>query len=45
VSVDNYLVFYIPDKEAGLVTIIRVRYSGMDVDVQLKDHTVMYTCE
>ncbi len=39
--VDNYLVFYIPDKEAGLVTIIRVMYSGRDVDAQLKDYTVM----
>jgi len=39
--VDNYLVFYIPDKEAGLVTVIRVMYSGRDVDVQLKDHTAM----
>ncbi len=39
--VDNYLVFYIPEKEAGLVTIIRVMYSGRDVDIQLKDHTVM----
>ena len=39
--VDNYLVFYIPDKEAGLVTIIRVMYSGRDVDAQFKDYTVM----
>ncbi len=39
--VDNYLVFYIQDKEAGLVTVIRVMYSGRDVDAQLKDHTVM----
>ncbi len=30
-----------PDKEAGLVTIIRVMYSGRDVDIQLKDHTVI----
>ncbi len=39
--VDNYLVFYIPDKEAGLVTVIRVMYSGRDVEAQLKDHTAM----
>ena len=39
--VDNYLVFYIPDKDAGVVTVIRVIYSGRDVDSQLKDHTVM----
>lgn len=39
--VDNYLVFYIPDKDAGIVTVIRVIYAGRDVDSQLKDHTVM----
>ena len=39
--VDNYLVFYIPDKEAGIVTVIRVMHSGRDVDTQLKAHTVM----
>ena len=39
--VDNYLVFYIPDKNAGIVTVIRVMYAGMDIDSQLKDHTVM----
>lgn len=39
--VDNYLVFYIPDKDAGIVTVIRVMYAGMDVDNQLKDHTIM----
>jgi toxin ParE1/3/4 len=39
--VDNYLVFYIPDKDAGLVTVIRVMYAGRNVDDQLKNHTVM----
>lgn len=39
--VDNYLVFYIPDKESGIVTIIRVMYAGRNIDKQLKDHTVM----
>lgn len=39
--VDNYLVFYIPDKDAGIVTVIRVMYAGRDVDSQLKGHTVM----
>jgi toxin ParE1/3/4 len=39
--VDNYLVFYIPDKEAGIVTVIRVMYAGRNVDDQLKNHTVM----
>ena len=39
--VDNYLVFYIPDDDAGIVTIIRVMYAGRDVDSQLKEHTVV----
>ena len=39
--VDNYLVFYIPYRDAGIVTVIRVMYAGRDVDSQLKDHTVM----
>ncbi len=39
--VDNYQVFYIPDYDAGIVTVIRVMYAGRDVDSQLKDHTVM----
>jgi toxin ParE1/3/4 len=39
--VDNYLIFYIPDKEAGIVTVIRVMYAGRNVEDQLKNHTVM----
>jgi toxin ParE1/3/4 len=39
--VDNYLVFYIPDNEAGIVTVIRVMYAGRNVEDQLKNHTVM----
>ena len=35
--VDNYLVFYIPDKDTGIVTVIRVVYSGRDIDAQLMD--------
>ena len=38
--VDNYLVFYIPDKGTATVTIIRVVYAGRDVDKQLKDYTI-----
>lgn len=38
---DNYLVLYIPDKDAGIVTVIRVMYSDRDVDSQLEGHTVM----
>jgi len=33
--VDNYLVFYIPDKKTQTVTIIRVMYGGRDTDKQL----------
>lgn len=39
--VDNYLVFYIPDKETEIVTVIRVIYDGRDVDNQLMSHTKM----
>ena len=35
--VDNYLVFYIPNKDTGIVTVIRVMYAGRDVDNQLND--------
>ena len=35
--VDNYLVFYIPDNDAGIVAVIRVMYAGRDVDSQFKD--------
>ncbi len=30
--VDNYLIFYIPNEETKVVTIIRVMYGGRDVD-------------
>lgn len=33
--VDNYVVFYIPDSENKLVTVIRVMYGGRDADRQL----------
>ena len=39
--VDNYLVFYIPDQDTGIVTVIRVMYAGRDVDSQLKGYTVI----
>ena len=35
--VDNYLVFYVPDQEKQIVTILRVMYSGRDIDRQLSD--------
>lgn len=34
-AVDKYLVFYIPDKEEGIVTVIRVIYEGRDIERQL----------
>ena len=39
--VDNYRVFYIPDKETEIVTVIRVMYDGRDVDNQLMSYTKM----
>ncbi|MHC6181012.1 type II toxin-antitoxin system RelE/ParE family toxin [Clostridium sp. JNZ X4-2] len=36
ISVDNFIVFYIPNAEDETVTIIRVMYGGMDIDKQLK---------
>ena len=39
--VDNYLVFYIPDEAAALVTVIRIMYAGRNVDAQLQEHTVL----
>ena len=37
--VDNYLVFYIPDKNTRIVTVLRVMYAGRNIDKQLKSHT------
>lgn len=37
--VDNFVVLYIPDEEAGVVTIIRIMYGGRDIDKQLDEHT------
>lgn len=37
--IDNYLVFYIPNHEENIVTVIRVMYAGRDVDTQLKYYT------
>lgn len=35
--VDNYLIFYIPDKETKIVTVLRVMYAGRGVDRQLNE--------
>lgn len=33
--VDNYIVYYIPDNETGIVTINRIMYQGRDAENQL----------
>ena len=33
--VDNFIVFYIPDANTKIVTIIRILYSGRDIEEQL----------
>ena len=33
--VDHYLVFYIPDMAARVVTVIRVMYGGRDINTEL----------
>ena len=38
-SIDNYIVFYIPDIEEQTVTILRVMYSGRNMEEQLSIHT------
>ena len=32
VPVDNYIVFYLPDKEKRIVLIVRVFYGGQDIE-------------
>ena len=39
ISLDNYIVFYIPDIEEQTVTILRVMYSGRNIEEQLSIHT------
>ena len=36
-SVENYLVYYVPDQDAATVTVIRVLYGGRDIDKVLND--------
>lgn len=33
--VDNFIVFYLPNEKKKLVTIIRIIYSGRDMNVEL----------
>ena len=42
-SIDNYIVFYIPDIEEQTVTILRVMYSGRNMEEQLSIHTKQST--
>ena len=37
--VDNYMVFYIPNIDTKVVTVLRVMYAGRDIDNQLNLHT------
>ena len=39
VEVDNYIVFYIPDIKEQVVTVLRVMYSGRNIEERLSDHT------
>ena len=37
--VDNYVILYIPDSDKKVVTILRVMYTGWDIDNQLNLYT------
>lgn len=37
--VDNYLVFYLPDETNDTVSIVRIMYSGRDINKQLYETT------
>ena len=39
VAVDNYVVFYLTDIDNGIVTVLRVMYSGRNIEKQLSIHT------
>lgn len=39
VPVNNYCVFYVPNRETGIVTVIRVMYGGRDMETQLTRYT------
>ncbi len=39
VPVDNFVIFYIHDNDKAIVNVIRVMYSGRDVDKQLDEYT------
>lgn len=37
--VDNYLVFYLPKKETGIINIVRIIYGGQGIKRQLEQTT------
>lgn len=37
--VDNYLVFYLPKKETGIINIVSIIYGGRDIKRQLEQTT------
>ena len=37
--VDNFLVFYLPKKETGIISIVRIIYGGRDIRRQLEQTT------
>ena len=39
VTVDNYIVFYIPDIKEQVVTVLRVMYSARNIEKQLSTYT------
>lgn len=39
VPVDNYIIFFVPDEELGIVTVIRVMYTGRNIKSELQDNT------
>jgi toxin ParE1/3/4 len=39
VPVDNYVVFYISDKDTAVVTIVRIMYSGRDIDKPMDEYS------
>ena len=40
--VDNYLVFYLPDKAKHTVYIVRIIYGGRDIRKQLEETAIKY---
>lgn len=41
-SVNNYLVFYLPDENKNTVQIVRIIYGGRDIKKQLSEKAIEY---